>query len=108
MAEDETSSGLKVVVLRKASREEKDGPVSPMPDEVASAGTVVSLHNPGSPLQALAEAVATADPVDEPRVKAIREALGSGDYGVDAAAIAEKLTAMEKDLPEVPPTTPDP
>lgn len=79
-----------------------------MSDEATSAGTVVPLHNPQSPLQALADAVGAADPVDEPRVNAIRQALGSGDYEVDATTIAEKLTALEKDLPEAPGSKPDP
>ncbi|MEN9726070.1 MAG: Anti-sigma-28 factor, FlgM [Pseudomonadota bacterium] len=107
MAEDETSSGLKVVVLRKASREEKDGSENPVAEEATSANTVVSLHNPESPLQVLADAVAAANPVDAERVRTVREALGRGQYEIDAAAIAEKLNALEQDLPETPPTKPD-
>ena len=108
MAEDETSSGLKVVVLRKASNDGREGAETPMPEETTSTSTVVSLHNPESPLQVLADAVADADPVDAERVQTVREALGRGQYEIDAAAIAEKLNALEQDLPEAPPTKQDP
>lgn len=107
MAEDETDSGLKVVVLRKTSRGEKDEAEGPVPGGATRASTVVPLHNPQSPLQALADAVAAAEPVDASRVAATRQALADGNYEVDATAIAEKLTALEKDLPTPPPAKPE-
>lgn len=109
MAEGENNPNLKVVVLRKAEREEPADPAAPTHAHAAPAdeSTVVPLKPPGSPLQALAEAVAASSEIDSARVEATRQALAQGTYVVDSEEIARKLTALERELPAPPPVQPE-
>jgi negative regulator of flagellin synthesis FlgM len=56
---------------------------------------VVQLTDLAARLQDLAQAVADVPVVDPARVNALRQAVASGNYQVDAEAVADKLIAME-------------
>lgn len=58
----------------------------------------VHLTDSARKLQEMEKALAEAPVVDSKRVDAIKQALASGTYEIDAERIAEKLLQMEKDL----------
>lgn len=64
----------------------------------AAAGDTVSLTSSAQLLQKLEEILAAAPASDTKRIAALKEAIDSGTYEVDAAKIAERLIRMEQDL----------
>ena len=67
----------------------------------ASAGSSATLDLTGQAreLKALEKELASSTAFDTGRVNALRQALSDGSYQVDPQRIAEKLLAMENDLP---------
>ncbi len=59
---------------------------------------VVTLTDLAARLQRLTDAVAQLPEVDQARVAELRGAIESGDYRIDDAKIADKLTAFEAQL----------
>ena len=79
---------------------EKDIDAKRSTNSTASATSTdqVSLTPAAQKLQALTKTVASEPVVDTNRVNAIREAIISGRFEVNAETIAEKLTSIEKAL----------
>ncbi len=71
---------------------------SPNAPASATSSDQVSLTPAAQKLQELAKTVASEPVVDTNRVNAIKEAIISGRFEVDAETIAEKLTSIEKAL----------
>lgn len=63
-----------------------------------STGDTVNLTRSGLLLGRLEELVASAPTVSNERVDAIRQALATGAYEVDAQSVANKILQFEKDL----------
>lgn len=61
-------------------------------------GDTVNFTRSGLLLGRLEELVTSTPVVNEERVEAIRQALASGSYEVDAQSLASKLLEFEKDL----------
>jgi len=64
----------------------------------AAAADTVSLTSSAQLLQKLEEILAAAPASDAKRIAALKEAIDSGAYEIDAATIAERLLRMEQDL----------
>ena len=75
----------------RASGEDKVGAVA--------ASDSVRLTDVGSELAAVSRSAGEPAPFDSAKVAAVRSALADGSYRVDAQLIADRLLAVEKDLP---------
>ena len=64
----------------------------------ANTGDTVNLTRSGVLLQRLEETLANTPIVDAGRVSAIRDAITSGQYEVDAAAIADQIIRLDREL----------
>ncbi|MDH3420600.1 MAG: flagellar biosynthesis anti-sigma factor FlgM [Gammaproteobacteria bacterium] len=64
----------------------------------AAPADTVSLTSSAQLLQKLEEILAAAPASDTKRIAALKEAIDSGAYEIDAATIAERLLRMEQDL----------
>ena len=64
----------------------------------ASTGDTVNLTRSGVLLQKLEETLANVPVVDAERVNAIREAITSGAYQIDAGAIADEIIRLDREL----------
>jgi negative regulator of flagellin synthesis FlgM len=67
-------------------------------DSSASSADTVSLTSSSQLLQRLEELLRTAPPDDVQRIAALKEAVESGAYRIDARAIADRLLRLERDL----------
>lgn len=74
----------------------KEGQGSSNPS--AAQGEQVSLTRSAVLLGRLEEALASAPVVNDARVDAIRQAVDSGAYEIDAEAIADQIIRFEQDL----------
>jgi negative regulator of flagellin synthesis FlgM len=75
----------------RSSGEEKVGAIA--------ASDSVRLTEVGSELAAAARGAGEPAPFDSAKVAAVRAALADGTHRVDAQLIADRLLAVEKDLP---------
>jgi flagellar biosynthesis anti-sigma factor FlgM len=66
--------------------------------DTQATGDTVNFTRSGLLLGRLEELVASTPVVSDERVDAIRQALASGAYEVDAHSLADKLLQFEKDL----------
>lgn len=66
--------------------------------KAAAPSDTVSLTSSAQLLQKLEEILAAAPASDAKRIAALKEAIDSGTYEIDAATIAERLIRMEQDL----------
>ena len=64
----------------------------------ANTGDTVNLTRSGVLLQRLEETLANVPVVDAERVSAIRDAIASGRYEVDATAIADQIIRLDREL----------
>jgi negative regulator of flagellin synthesis FlgM len=64
----------------------------------ASTGDTVNLTRSGVLLQKLEETLANVPVVDAERVNAIREAITSGSYQIDAGAVADQIIRLDREL----------
>jgi negative regulator of flagellin synthesis FlgM len=64
----------------------------------ASTGDTVTLTDSARSLQKIEEAVAKAPVVDAQKVAAVKQAIGSGTYKIDAGRVAGKLLKFERGL----------
>jgi len=78
---------------------------SPRPDAAASTSSgsagsseQVDVTSSSLLLNRLEEALQSSPAVDAQRVRAVRDAIASGTYQIDAALIAEKIIQLEQDL----------
>lgn len=67
--------------------------------EASSSSDLLNLTGQAQTLKALEQDLAKSPEFDANRVAQLKEALSSGQYQVDARAIADKLLAMESKLP---------
>ena len=63
-----------------------------------STGDTVTLTDSARSLQKIEEAVAKAPVVDAQKVAAVKHAIGSGTYKIDAGRVAGKLLKFERGL----------
>jgi negative regulator of flagellin synthesis FlgM len=61
-------------------------------------GDTVTLTDSARSLQQIEEAVAKAPVVDASKVAAVKQAISSGTYQIDAARVADKLLNFERGL----------
>ncbi|KLJ02723.1 flagellar biosynthesis anti-sigma factor FlgM [Luteimonas sp. FCS-9] len=66
--------------------------------EAAAAGDSLRLTGEATGLQALQRDLSTRPAFDESRVQAVREAIASGSYRVDAEAIASRMLDLDARL----------
>jgi negative regulator of flagellin synthesis FlgM len=66
--------------------------------DTASTGETVSLTRSALILRRLEELIAAAPAADTDRIAALKEAIASGSYEIDAQSIADKIMRMERDL----------
>lgn len=71
------------------------GPASVAATESTTSSEVVTLTDLAARLQRLTDAVALLPEVDQARVAELKGAIENGDYRIDDAKIADKLTAFE-------------
>ncbi len=64
----------------------------------SKAGDTVTLTDSARSLQKIEEAVAKAPVVDTSKVAAIKQAISSGTYQIDAGRVADKLLQFESGL----------
>jgi negative regulator of flagellin synthesis FlgM len=64
----------------------------------AQTGDTVTLTNSARSLQKIEEAVAKAPVVNSSKVAAVKQAIDSGTYRVDAGRVADKLLQFERGL----------
>jgi len=76
----------------------QDGQAASRSAGAQATGDTVNLTRSGVLLGRLEELVASTPVVSDERVDAIRQALASGAYEVDAQSVAGKLLQFEKDL----------
>ena len=61
-------------------------------------GDTLTLTNSARSLQKIEEAIAKAPVVDAGKVAAVRQAISSGTYQIDAGRIADKILKFERGL----------
>lgn len=84
---------------RRPSQTESTSQATDAPSgKTAATGDTVSLTSSAQLLQKLEEILAAAPASDAKRIAALKEAIDSGTYEIDAAAIADRLIRMEQDL----------
>jgi negative regulator of flagellin synthesis FlgM len=64
----------------------------------SQAGDTVTLTNSARSLQKVEEAVAKAPVVNAAKVAAVKQAINSGNYQIDAGRVADKLLQFERGL----------
>ena len=64
----------------------------------AATGDTVTLTDSARSLQKIEEAVAKAPVVDAAKVAAVKQAINSGTYKIDAGRVADKLLQFERGL----------
>jgi negative regulator of flagellin synthesis FlgM len=82
---------------RRPERAPSAGQASEADARAATADTV-SLTSSAQLLKRLEEILAAAPASDAKRIAALKAAIDSGTYAVDASAIAERLIRLEQDL----------
>jgi len=84
---------------RRPSRTESTSQSANAPSGKGAAATdTVSLTSSAQLLQKLEEILAAAPASDTKRIAALKEAIDSGAYEIDAATIADRLIRLEQDL----------
>jgi len=68
------------------------------PNGSASTGDTVTLTDSARSLHKIEEAVAKAPVVDAQKVAAVKQAIGSGTYKIDAGRVAGKMLKFERGL----------
>lgn len=68
------------------------------PVEAAAAGDSVRLTDEAASLQAVQRDLSAAPAIDPARVQAVRQALESGTYRIDAQAIAQRMLDLDGQL----------
>ena len=66
--------------------------------QTSQSGDTVTLTDSARSLQKIEEAVAKAPVVDAQKVAAVKHAIGSGTYKIDAGRVAGKLLKFERGL----------
>jgi negative regulator of flagellin synthesis FlgM len=74
------------------------GETSPASGSAPQTGDTLTLTDSARSLQKIEEAVAKAPVVDAQKVAAVKQAIGSGTYKVDANRVAGKLLKYERGL----------
>lgn len=68
-------------------------------DTAPAAGSdVVQLTNTATSLQQMEKDLATEPAIDPAKISAMKDAIASGDYKIDAERVAEKFMEVEKAL----------
>ena len=81
-------------------RQDAPAPAEGKPNESSQSGDKVSLTNTAHQLTELTEQVKGLPVVDTQRVEAVRAAVQSGTYEIDAGRVADKLVGLEQALGE--------
>ena len=83
---------------RTPAAEAQNKPASQANPAQAQFADQVSLTPAAEQLQRLEKVVAKADPVDQEKVDAVKQAIANGTFTVDNNAVAEKFIDLEKSL----------
>jgi negative regulator of flagellin synthesis FlgM len=78
--------------------DKSQGDASAAATPASQAGDTVTLTNSARSLQKIEEAVAKAPVVNTSKVAAIKQAISSGNYQIDAGRVADKLLQFESGL----------
>ena len=84
--------------LRNKATATPEGRADAKPGTAADSSDVVSLTDVAARLQELTAAVRELPVVDQERVEHFRASIASGEYRVDDAQVADKLTELESML----------
>lgn len=101
MTEKITGQGFRPVDAGAARRTEKsDARTSGRPVQEVSAptGDTVNVERSELLLARLERALQAAPAVDAGRVQALKDAIASGAYEIDPAAIADKILRLEREI----------
>lgn len=101
MTQKITGQGLRPVDAGSAGRTDKAGAnqvARPQRSEKPASSDTVNVERSELLLARLEQALQAAPVVDAGRVRAIRDAIASGAYEIDAAAVAEKIIRLEREL----------
>ena len=78
-----------------------NGPQASKADAAPTArGDTVELTESARKLQALEATLSRVGEVDQSRVDAVRSRIEAGEYQVDAGRVADRMIALDRDLPE--------
>lgn len=91
-------TGAQNVAAVDAGLRKVGGAPAVAPTETPKSSDVVTLTDLAARLQHLTDSVAQLPEVDRVRVAELKTAIESGDYRIDDAKIADKLTAFETQL----------
>jgi negative regulator of flagellin synthesis FlgM len=83
---------------RRVSRTDDSSHASSTDAEARTSGETVSLTSSAQLLQRLDEILASSPASDAKRIEAIKQAIDSGSYAIDARTIADRLIRLERDL----------
>ncbi len=83
---------------RRPERASSDSSSNTGATQQANTGDTVNLTRSGVLLQRLEEALANTPVVDAQRVGAIRNAITSGAYQIDATVIADQMIQLDREL----------
>lgn len=86
-----SSGGVSAADKNRGAAASTTATAAPAPDQVTLTGSARVL-------QKLSEAIAGAPVVDAAKVAAVKQALQSGSYQVDAGRVADKLLNFERGL----------
>ena len=83
---------------RRADKADAGQTARPARAQNASSSDTVNVERSELLLARLEQALKAAPAVDAGRVRAIRDAIASGTYEIDAVTIAEKIMRLEREL----------
>jgi len=83
---------------RRPSRTEDAAQPAATDADARPSGDTVSLTSSAQLLQRLEEILAASPASDSQRIAALKQAIDSGSYAIDARTIADRLIRLERDL----------
>ncbi len=82
----------------KPQNEVQSAPTAPAASSTSSSADQVTLTDSARTLQKLGDAIATAPVVNTAKVAAVKQAVQSGAYKINAQSVADKLLQYESGL----------
>lgn len=83
---------------RRTGQSQGSGPATSAQVSTTGSTEQVSVTSSSLLLSRLEEALQSSPAVDAERVRAVRDAIASGAYQIDAALIAERIIQLEQEL----------
>ena len=83
---------------RRVTRVDDSSQTGSTEAEARPSGDTVSLTSSAQLLQRLDEILASSPATDAKRIEALKQAIDSGSYAIDARTIADRLIRLEREL----------